>query len=464
MKLFDFQLHANSVTRRSFARKNKRVILNAPTGFGKTVLCSYMAKSALDKGQRVLILVHRIEILWQFFATLQKFGLTPNLITASTKSLHAGQFYLGMVETVRARVKKGIMEKIDPSLIICDEVHWGSYESIVDHFHGFVLGLTATPKASSGQELNQYFDDCVCPVSVSELISMGRLVKGRTFSIEHDFSHIRMSGKDFNAKLLHEEFKKPKLFTGVLEQYEKHAKGLKAIVYSVNIEHSKEVAKMFGEAGYPVFYVDAKSDLRFELMDGFKNSENGILFNVGIATTGFDEPSVRCIIENYATAQITKHVQVVGRGARCMEGKDEFRIIDMGRNYMRHGLYGEDIDWIAIFNNPKLGKSKKEESQITNMECRECGAIIKTQLSECPYCDTPIRQSDREAVILEKGTTKEIKEYRIQTIPIHLRNKKVGHMNDQELNEYAEHMGYSKKWVWVQKDLRKRYAKNYENR
>lgn len=458
MILRDYQNHSLSILRKSFAQRNKRVILNAPTGFGKTVVGGSICKGGLEKGRRIVVLVHRIEILEQFYQTFRKFGICPTLIQPGQKVLYHDQFYLGMVETFRRRITSyDILNQIQPDLLICDEVHWGSYESIIERFGGQVIGFTATPKASSGQELNQYFDDCACPIKVSELIRDKYLLPGRTFSIEHDFSGVKLSGQDFNIKQLHEEFKKPKLFTGVLEEYEKHAKGRKAIVYSVNIEHSRATASLFYERGYRIYCIDANTPEREDLMHSFRSSEDGILFNVGIATTGFDEPSVGCIIENYATAQITKHVQVVGRGARPDGVMDDFIIIDMGRNYMRHGLYGEDVDWIAIFNNPKLGKSKREESQISNMECRECGAIIKTKYTHCPYCDTKVRESDREAVTLEKGTTKEIREYKIKTLPVHLRDKRPSQMNMSELYEFASHMGYNKKWVGMQVGLRKKY-------
>lgn len=457
MKLWDHQLEGMSMLRKSFAKRNKRVILNAATGFGKTVMAASMCKSALEKGRRVLVLVHRIEILEQFYQTFHRFQIHPTLIQPGKKTLYQSQFYLGMVETFRRRIKKGIIEHVNADLLICDEVHWGSYESIVERFPGQVVGLTATPKSASGQELNQYFDDCVCPITVSELIRNKYLLPGRTFSIEHDFSSVKMSGRDFNIQELHDEFKKPKLFTGVLEEYEKHAKGRKAIIYSVNIEHSRATAELFYEAGYRIFCIDANTPEREDLMHSFRASNDGLLFNVGIATTGFDEPSIGCIIENYATAQVTKHVQVVGRGARPDGIMDDFIIIDMGRNYMRHGLYGEDVDWLSIFNNPKLGKSKKEESQTSNMECRECGAIIKTRYDRCPYCDTKVRESDREAITLEKGTTKEIREYRIKTLPVHLRGKRPSQMTYNELHEFAEHMNYSKKWVGVQLGIRHKF-------
>lgn len=459
MKLFEFQEESVSMIKKSLAR-NKRSILNLVTGGGKTVIGSHIVSEVLNKGNKVTVLVHRVEILHQFFSTLVKFGITPELITAGKKTRPGAQVYLGMVETFKRRSKNpGFAQSFKDHLLICDEVHWGSYQSIVDNFEGFVIGLTATPKAASGKELNEYFADCVCPIGVKELISIGRLVNGKTYSIEYDFSNLKLQGKDFSSKELIQEFKKPKLFTGALEEYERNAKGRKAIVYSVNVEQSIATANMFQEAGYRSFHVDATSEDRDMIFRDFGRSDDGILFNVGIATTGYDEPSVTCIIENFATAQVTKHHQVIGRGARCCEGKDDFIIIDMGRNYLRHGMYGEDIPWVSIFNNPKLGKSKKEESQIKNIECPNCGAIISMTLHSCPYCDEMITAREKEEVILDKGTTKEIKEYKLKTIPPNLRGIRPINMTFFQLKEYAAHMDYSPGWVGMQMGLKKKYGK-----
>jgi len=459
MKLREHQILAVEMLRESFKR-HKRTILNAGTGFGKSITAVFIGVETVKRGNNIIFLVHRKEILQQFFKTFKWFGVTPSLIIPGKKHTPNQPVYLGMVETYRRRMKQpGFIESLNAPLLICDEVHWGSYESVVNCFPGRVIGLSATPKAASGQDLNKYFDDCVCPVSVPELINQGYLMPGMTFSIEHDFSKLKLKGKDFNAEDLYQEFKSPTLFEGCLEEYEKHCKDKKAIVYSVNVQHSIETCEMFTEAGYQCWHVDATSTHRNEIFEAFAESKKGILFNVGIATTGYDEPSVECIIENFATAQLTKHHQVVGRGARpCEEiDKKQFHIIDMGRNYMRHGLYGEDIDWIEIFNNPKLAKSKKEEKEASNTECRLCGALIKITMKACPYCLTPVTEKQVEDAIMEKGDTKQIKEYRLQNMPPDLRGMKPGHMSYQQLKEYAKHMNYKPGWIGMQMGLRNRY-------
>lgn len=466
IELRDSQELAIDLIRKSYAQRNKRTILNGATGFGKTVTAAALAKLTLDRGNNIIFLVHRVEILQQFFKTFGWFGITPSLIVPGRKIMPGQQIYLGMVETYRARLKKNpnLTKALNPQLVVCDEVHWGSYESVVNGLMCRVLGLSATPKSASGKDLKDYFDDCVCPVSVSDLIRQGELCMGSTYSIDYNFSKLKISGKDFARKQLEAEFSKPTLFNGALEEYQRHCDGAKAICYSVSVEASIAQSNLFKDAGYKCWHVDATSEYRDEIFKEFGKSKHGILFNVGIATTGYDEPSVECIIENFATAQVTKHHQVIGRGGRTSPetGKKGFTIIDMGRNYMRHGLYGEgylggkDVDWIGIFNNPRLGKTKKEESITKNIECKLCGALITIRSRQCPYCGIKITDEDIKEHIMEKGDTKEIKAYRLQSLPVQLRGRKPGTMSYTEIHEYAKHMGYKKQWANMQLSFRRK--------
>ena len=260
-----------------------------------------------------------------------------------------------------------------------------------------------------------------------------------------------MKGGDFSEKTLWDEFKQPTLFDGAVENYKEYAAGKKTICYNVNVEHSIAVTERFKEEGFSAMHVDAatsKND-RASIFEQFQNGSLQILCNVGIATTGFDEPKVECIIENRATTQLTLHVQMTGRGGRINEGKDHFVVIDMGRNYMRHGLYGEDIDWKGIFHNPKEDKEKKEVERKNLRECKGCAAIIKSDMEKCPYCGCAYTEKEREQHFLDSADVKEIREYKLNHLPADLR-KKPGSMNLTELKRYATHMGYNPRWVWVQ--------------
>lgn len=434
-------------------RKNKRVIVQSPTGSGKTVMIGEICLRTIQKGNSVCILVHREEIMMQMFNTLQRFGIQAELIMPGRTPFPNRPVYIGMVETFNRRLGKGIVDHIDVNFFINDEAHWGAYPKVIEAIDHKILGFTATPKSSGAPELNQLYDEIVCGYSVSQLEAMGRLVPGITFSVKHDFDKVKKKGKDFEERALLEEFKQAKLYDGAVKKYQEICPDRKAMCFNVNVQHSLDIAMQFkdigvknlyhidGENGYKL-YGDRMLELhRKELFHQFNQDEHAVLCNVAVATTGTDIPSVSCIIENYASMSITKCHQVRGRGARTFNGKKDFIIIDMGRNWLRHKRHGQDIDWKEIFHQPCKADPKEKTTKRDQRECEGCSMVIPMRAKQCPYCDMLFSEDEIENFLLDGATMEEIKQHKIDTLPIHLRVP-FSEMSLDMMREYGKHMGW----------------------
>ncbi len=456
--LFDFQNQFLADISKAF-KHYRKVLAVLATGGGKSYCMAEIARRAILKGNVPLISCHRQEIFNQLYQSLKAFGIQPALIMPGVNPMPGHACYLGMVETVCRRMVHGITEKLKINFLICDEAHFGSYAKLIQqHPDIHLLGFTATPKSTGKPEMNEVYETMVESVKVSDLIAMGRLVKATTFSINHDFSKVKMKGKDFDDKALFAEFKKPKLWNGAVEKYMEVAKGERFICYNINVEQSLEVCNQFREHGIKAAHVDANSQDREAIFRLYEQGKIDGICNVGIATTGYDSQTTQVIIQNFATASIVKDIQTKGRGARCydpsrdefnlIESKDSFKIIDMGRNWSRFGTFGEDIDWFEIFNNPKKGTTKDTAKQKTNRECDNCGMVIKFTLQCCPYCDTIISKKELEQKLMDGATLDEIKAYRHQNLPVHLR-KHPSELSHQERIDFGRQMGYSPKWAFV---------------
>lgn len=467
MELRDYQHDAVDASRLAM-RNHRRVICTLPTGAGKTVIAGSVVASALEKGNTVCIIVHRIEILKQFYKALKAFGVDYiNFVVSDATRRHLTeegfqglfekkikQINLCMVETFHRRFKHHYHD-LPVDLFVMDEIHWGSYRKLCHEANkAYILGLTATPVASSDSHpLNTYFDHIVCPVSVADLISRGFLVKGRTYSITHDFKRLKIRMGEYTESSMFAEFKRPKLFKGVVDNYLKHAEGKRAICYNVNVEHSKIVCDEFNARGVPAVHVDGTTpaEERARLFRQYETGEAMVLCNIGVATTGYDNPATRCIIENRATTKLALHHQMLGRGARPIQNifstKKDFTIIDMGRNFLRHGLYGERVNWEALFHNPNLGTNPKDTRKL--IECPKCGAIVKASVPQCAYCGNERTPPEVEKSIQEFMNTEEVREYKLSQLPPHLRGRRFGDMSHAELTQYAKVMGYKPSWVWV---------------
>lgn len=364
------------------------VVYQLATGGGKTVTFATISKRYNDKsGKKVLILVHREELLRQTLRTLYEwYGIIGQSIDAGIKKLPDSTVYVGMCETVFRRLNKvGFLPEF--GLIIIDEAHLGNYKKLLTRYTGkLIIGFTATPLSATKKDpLKNYFNDIVCGIDIPELIKNSALCQNHTYRIKGiSRQSLSVSKGDFDEHQMSEEYSKSKHVQNTIVGYEKYAKGSKTIIFNCNIMHSKIVCDAFIAAGYNCRHIDGNSQDRQQALLWLKNTPDAILCNIGILTTGFDEPSVKTIIVNKATMSLPLWLQMTGRGSRPNENKPHFTIIDMGDNVSVHGDWSDKRDWNELFNNPP--KPSKKEGVAPIKDCPECEKIIPAQAMTCKYC------------------------------------------------------------------------------
>jgi superfamily II DNA or RNA helicase len=140
----------------------------------------------------------------------------------------------------------------------------------------------------------------------------------------------------------------------LLFAYEEVAIGNKTLIFNSGIETSLRVEETFKKRGYKIRHLDSTfSDKdRKDVLHWFKHTKDAILTSVGILTTGFDEPTVETIILNRATRSLTLYHQMIGRGSRRLPNKSQFKLIDLGNNVRRFGLWQDYINWQDAFRFP----------------------------------------------------------------------------------------------------------------
>ena len=90
---------------------------------------------------------------------------------------------------------------------------------------------------------------------------------------------------------------------------------------------------------------------------------------------------------------------MVGRGARPSEGKYKFKVLDLGKNTVRHGAYSDDVDWMTYF---KQGSKKKNEGTAPVKECPECHILQHTRKALCENCGHSFEDERRKQEEEEK--------------------------------------------------------------
>jgi superfamily II DNA or RNA helicase len=369
-------------------------------------------------------------------------GLTPTVI-APKYPQKINIVYLASVDTLRLRE----MPKVD--LLIIDEAHKQTFDGTIRKYielcNPYIIGATATPLRVGNQTpLDEFYQDIIEPVTTQELIDLGFLVPARTFASKQDFSDVKTAGNDYDQKALFNKFNQVKLYDDAVGNYLKFAKGKKAICFNVNVQHSLEMVQAFRNAGLKAEHIDGKTPdkERVEILKRFK-TENFILCNCSVLCTGFDEPSIECVIVNRATMSLCLWLQMTGRGSRIytIGGKENFIIIDQGANVYRHGLWEEKRNWSL-----QKKKKRKGDGVAPIKVCLSCESINYNSAKVCKECGEPFKVEEK---VLTKAEFIEIKRSKL-VMP----DRKT--CSRQELTDYAKAMGYKQGWVFQQLHLVKR--------
>ncbi len=372
--------------RAAMRRGVRSLILEAPTGSGKTLLTAHMLKTAQTKRMTCWFLMHRAELLDQatraFLNVDVQFG-----IVASGHTLDRHQtIQLCSINTLRRRMNR----LPAPNLIVYDESHHVASRTWADihaaYPQAFHVGLTATPERLDGKGLGTYFAEMIRGPEVRWLIENGFLSDYRLVvppgGVSAEGIHRQMG--DFNRHELAAAASGPKITGNAIREYLRYAKGKRAIARTVNIELSKELAAAFVASGIPALHIDGKTprNERREAMESFRTGKTLVLSNVDLFSEGLDCPGVEAVLDLRPTESLTMCLQFWGRALRPAAGKDRAVLVDLAGNFQRHGLPCEVREWSLE------GRSKKKKSAATilTVQCPKCYAVLLGRPPKCPEC------------------------------------------------------------------------------
>ena len=362
-QLYDYQKAAiaNIFERIEQFPNRYNLLFQLPTGGGKTVIFSEIAKRYIQKTKKkALILTHRIELCAQTSNMLSEIDVRNKIINSKVKELDDQDdfdCFVAMVETLNNRLNDDVFEVEEVGLVIIDEAHYNSFRKLFKFFSDCViLGVTATPLSSNIKlPLKDNYNEVIVGESIGMLIDKGFLAKAATYSYDVNLRSLKVGiNGDYTVssseRLYGNYFMQEKL----LYAYEEKAKGTKTLIFNNGINTSKQVYEMFKDAGYEIRHLDNthSETERREILEWFRTKPDAILSSVSILTTGFDEPSVSTVILNRATKSLTLYHQMIGRGSRILKDKKNFTVIDLGNNARRFGLWDSYINWKEIFRAP----------------------------------------------------------------------------------------------------------------
>lgn len=341
---------------------NYHLLYQLPTGGGKTVIFSEIARRYIEKyNRKVLVLTHRIELSKQTSRMLKSFGVKNTVIDSNVKELpyhNDYSCYVAMVETLNNRLKDKKFHMDYVGLVIVDEAHYNSFRKLFTYFkNSLFLGVTATP-LSSNIDLPMYetYDELIVGEPIQSLINKGYLAQAAIYDYDVELTSLKVGiNGDYTVASSDELYSRAVMQDLLLQTYDYRSKGKKTLIFNNGIYTSLYVYETFKAAGLPIKHLDNRTpdQERKKILSWFSKTPDAILTSVSILTTGFDEPTVETIILNRATRSLTLYFQMIGRGSRKLPNKDTFTVIDLGNNVQRFGLWSDPIDWQYIFKNPE---------------------------------------------------------------------------------------------------------------
>lgn len=435
MQLRNYQQNTINALRKAIQNGKRKLIMCAPTGAGKTVMFSFMLKSAIAKGKKCMVLTHRTELLSQAGGILSNLGCELVNLDAKLKRLPDANLYVAMTQTLARRINKAeykaLLAEID--LIIIDESHLQSFNSLLNHTNGIVIGATATPIRSGNQaSLDEFYEDIIEECTISQLIADGFLAKPNYYGFKIDLKGIKTKGGDYDSESLGDYMSRNKIFNGVYENYQRITPNKKALIFAPNVSSSQKLVNELQNKGLPIKHLDANTPNRANILHWFENTPNALLSNVGILTAGYDHDKIEVVILYRATKSLPLYLQMVGRGSRVNSGKTEFTILDFGNNIYTHDFWHIDREW-------KLEKEVKEKGVAPVKSCKNCDAILPAVAKFCEYCGA---EQPKTAEQIKEELTIELSKITPEDVSQYFKVK-----NWEKLEQFAEYKNYKRSWI-----------------
>lgn len=490
-----YQIKAIEDIYKAFSRGDKHIILQAPTGTGKTFIFSVLSKLINEKGNKVLVLTHRHKLLKQAGASFKSFGLNPFFVQAGIKYAQKERpFSIGMTRTLENKSKDETWnEWIRDRFIIIDECHlqhfnWLFESGLIDD--NYVVGFSATPKRSGKQrQLGLDYDTIIETISVLKGIKDGHLVNCDLYNVKCVSSkNVKWDNAkgDYQDKSMFNAFNNNSTYAGLLKNYDKLCPNTKTIVFCCNIEHTIKTAIELNNKGYKVKYIVSKvnkpslpkdlddevkmaeyyakcdaydlytqtydklSGNQEEVLEEFENNEFQFLLNKDILTAGYDCPDIETVIIYRLTQSISLWLQMLGRGSRISlsTGKTHFNVLYFGDNLSDLGAYDDDREWFLYHEETKgeglppvkFCGTESSGKPIKGKTHKEgCKRMIPASWKMCKKCgyvypEKDIVEAELSGISFSDGAF--------------IKHKRIKDMSFDELEKHRSMKNYKMPWLW----------------
>lgn len=334
MRLWPHQQRAVAASRALYREGKRSILIALPTGGGKTRLARHFVRSYADRGQAVLWLAHRDELVGQAVTEIARGedGVPVDLVgvlQGDRRPRASARVTVATVQTLAAWSRRG--EALPAAdLVVFDEArHYAAadWRVVAGAYAGALrIGLDATPVRADGSALGDLFDALVVGATVRELQAAGVLCRARVVGPERGTDGLAMPAADAVREF-----------------------GTPAVVFAGSVTEAREIAEAIGPRAA---HVDGSQPMavRRETLARFERGEIDVLCNVFLLTEGWDSARLNradcTIVVARACGSWSTWRQIVGRGMRVAAGAGVTKtctVVDLRGAVHEHGLPDEDV-------------------------------------------------------------------------------------------------------------------------
>lgn len=388
MELRDYQKTAIDNLRLSLSKREKPV-LSSPTGSGKTRIASEIFALARAKDKRVVFVVPFISLINQTWKAFSRAGIDDREMGV-IQANHELTDWRMPVQIASAQTLERRPTLPDADIVIFDECHIQRkiYERwMKENPKAYFIGLSATPWAVG---MDSIWSKMIVVSTLSELIQKGHLSPFKYFApAQPDLTDVRTARGDYVESDLERAMNRPELVADIINTWRERGEDRPTFCFCVNRKHAQEVQSQFEQAGIHAGYVDAFTPVeeREAMVEQLRNGDLKVICNIGTMTTGVDAPFVSCIILARPTQSEMPFIQIIGRGLRIDEGKDNCLILDHSNTALNLGR-PDEIHYNDFLSGAqkKAGKQEREKKAKQPRLCPSCQFVLLPGEKDCPSC------------------------------------------------------------------------------
>ncbi|UTC25980.1 DNA helicase [Phage vB_KsaM-C1] len=396
------------------------VAMVSATGSGKSMTLTDIVRSERDRGQYVLVLAHRQELITQLSDTMGRMEIRHQIIAANKVVRFAAKqsmenhgvnyvdptarVFVASVQSMRPEKVAELAKLGDKLTVVQDEFHhatkksktWGGVLTPLMNAGARGLGPTATPCRADGQGLSRetdgYADVIVEGPTMRWLIDNGYLSQYKIYCPPTDLhlENVETSKTtgDYKEKELKAEIGRSHIVGDIVSHYLKICPGKRGITFTVGVDTAEEVAEEYRKRGVPAIALSGRNadEERVQAIRDLKSGKILQIVNDSLIGEGVDIPAVEVVSFARPTQSYALYAQMFGRALRPFEGKSHAIIIDAVSNVMRHGLPDAPREWSLDRRERRTGKSEVSTVRV----CVACAAVYERFLDACPDCGEPV--------------------------------------------------------------------------